>query len=229
MARKQYFTVRLNRIRVIDNKEWGPAEVRILSFVTAGNDSLPSLSGYAETNSDDEKRKIIAEAAKDLVAFREFIEVQGVRDDSYLTFGSADAGISVFTAGKIPVDLNWSLVLVERDRDIREIGDAIETLLKSSEFDSFTTDLITLVAGASNPEITLAFKIGKYVAAQIGKGLSNNKDDQVGLFVESLNRFQHYLHGERKRDGVPGVNGNIFVDYTVFGTEYEDVHALVGL
>ena len=123
MARKQYFTVRLNRIKVLDNQEWGPAEVKILSFVTAGNDSLPVLEGYLATSSDDEKRNMIKQAAKNLVSFREFIEVQGVRDDCYLTFGSSDAGISVFTTDKIPVDLNWSLVLIERDKDIREIGD----------------------------------------------------------------------------------------------------------
>jgi len=221
MARKQYFTVRLNRIRVVDNREWGPAEVKILSFITAGNDSLPVLEGYTATNSDDEKRKIIAQAARDLVSFREFIEVQHVRDDCYLTFGSADAGISVFTTDKIPVDFNWSLVLIERDSDIRKVGEAIESILNSSEFDTFATDLIGFIATTAKPEITIAFKIGKYVAAQIGKGLANNKDDQVGLFATSLNRFQHYTNGERKRDNVPGVNANIFIDYTVFGTEYE--------
>jgi hypothetical protein len=221
MAKKQYFTVRLNRIRVLDNQEWGPAEVKILSFVTAGNDSLPALEGYLATNSDEEKRTIIRQAARDLVSFREFIEVQGVRDDCYLTFGSSDAGISVFTADKIPVDLNWSLVLIERDMDVRKIGERLEEILSSNEFDSFATDLIGLIAGATQPELLIAFKIGKYIATQVGKGLANNKDDQIGLFATSLNRFEHYIHGERKRDDVRGVNGNIFIDYTVFGTEYD--------
>lgn len=221
MAKKQYFTARLNRVKVVNNREWGAAEVQILSFLTAGNDSLPALAGFADTNSEEEKRKIILQAAKDLASFREFVEVQNVRDDSYLTFGSADAGVSVFTTDKIPIDLNWSLVLIERDKDIRQVGNAIDAILGTPEFDSFTADLITLVAGAANPELTLAFKIGKYIATEVGKGLANNKDDQIGLFAESLNRFQHYLHGERKCNGVPGVNGNIFVDYTIFGTEYE--------
>lgn len=221
MSKKQYFTVRLNRIRIINNQEWGPAEVRILSFVTAGNDSLPILEGYLDTNSDDEKRSIIKQAARDLVSFREFIEVDHVRDESYLTFGSADAGMAVFTTDKIPIDLNWSLVLIERDKDIRDIGDALQAILSSNEFDNFATELIGLIVGVSNPEIVIAFKLGKYIAMQIGKGLANNKDDQIGIFAESLNRFEHYLHGERKRDDVRGINGNIFVDYTIFGTEYE--------
>lgn len=221
MARKQYFTVRLNRILVKDNLEWGPAEVQILSFVTAGNDSLPVLSGYLDTNSDDEKRALIKEAAQDLVSFREFVEVQNVRDDSILTFGSADAGISVYTVDKIPLDINWSLVLIERDADIRNVGNRLTTIIDSNDFDSFTSNLISIIGGTTKPEITIAFKIGKYIASQAGKIVANNKDDQIGLFATSLNRFQHYVNGERKRDNVSGVNGNIFVDYTVFGTEYE--------
>lgn len=221
MARKQYFTVRLNRIRIADNMEWGAAEVKILSFITAGNDSLPILDGYLKTNSDEEKKAIIKDAAKDLISFREFIEVYHVRDDSILTFGSADAGISVFTANKIPLDINWSLVLIERDTDVREVGKRLQSIINSPEFDTFTSNLIGIIGSTASPELTIAFKLGKYIAGQAGKIVANNKDDQVGLFATSLNRFQHYVTGERKRDNVRGVNGNIFVDYTVFGTEYE--------
>ena len=221
MARKQYFTVRLNRVRIKNNREWGAAEVKLLSFITTGNESLPSLAGYQETNSDDEKKTLIQKAATEMLGFREFIEVHHVRDDSILTFGSADAGYSIFTADYIPIDFNWSLVLIERDLDVRTIGSRLEEIVKTDEFDSFSSNLITLIAGAASPQITLAYKIGKYITGEIGKSLANNKDDQVGLFSTSLNRFQHYINGERKKDNVSGVNGNIHVDYTVFGTEYD--------
>ena len=221
MARKEYFTVRLNKIRIIKNREWGASEVKILSFITAGNDSLPMLNGLKDTNSEDEKRDIIKSAAMGMLGFREFIDVYNVRDDSILTFGDADAGISVFATNKIPIDLNWSLVLIERDKDIREFGEALTNLLESDEFGTFSTDLIGLISGTASPEILIAFKLGKYIGSQIGKGLANNKDDQIGLFATSLNRFQHYIHGERKKDDKRGVNGNIFIDYTIFGTEYE--------
>ena len=221
MNMKEYFTVRLNRVRIINNREWGPAEVQILSFITVGNDSLPALEGYQDTNSKQDKKDIIINAARELVSFRNFIEVQHVRDDSYLTFGSKDAGISIFTADKIPLDINWSLVLIERDKDIREVGEDINNLLESQNFDTFADELIRVVVGNVNPAITIAFKIGKFIATQIGKKLANNKDDQIGIFATSLNRFEHYLHGERKRNDVRGINGNIFVDYTLFGTEYK--------
>ncbi len=221
MARKQYFTVRLNRIRIEDNREWGGAEVKILSFVTAGNDSLPVLEGYLSTNDVDEKKAIIKQAANDLISFREFIDVHHVRDDSFLTFGSADAGISIYTANKIPIDINWSLVLIEIDAKYREVGEKLQTIVNSTEFDSFSANLVQIIAGTAAPEIAIAFKIGKYIAGQAGKIVANNKDDQIGLFAISLNRFQHYINGERKRDNVTGVNENIFVDYTLFGTEYE--------
>ena len=78
MARKQYFTVRLNKIRIIENREWGAAEVKILSFVTAGNDSLPVLEGYLETDSETEKKSIIKQAinyTKQVVYERHLIQL----------------------------------------------------------------------------------------------------------------------------------------------------------
>jgi hypothetical protein len=222
MARKQYFTVRLNKISIKDNMEWGTAEVKVLSFITAGNINLPVLDAYIKTNSDEEKKSIIKTAANDMIGVRELTEVHNVCDDSELKFGSEDAGISVYTGDKIPVDINWSLVLIERDVEVREVGNRLEDIVGSKEFDSFSTNLITLIGKAASPEIAIAFKIGKFIAGTAGKILANNKDDQIGLFATSLNRFQHYPNGVRSKDDVPGVNGNIFIDYHIFGTAYDE-------
>ncbi|MBP1730274.1 MAG: hypothetical protein H6Q55_703 [Deltaproteobacteria bacterium] len=47
-----------------------------------------------------------------------------------------------------------------------------------------------------------------------------NKDDQIGVAYQSFNRFEHYPHGERKKDDVPDLSNNIFIDYSIFGTTY---------
>ena len=222
MARKQYFTLRLNRIKLLDNREWGPAEIRILSFVSAGNTPLPALEGYLATNDDAQKKQILKASALELVSLRQLVEIHHVKDDSIITFGSEDAGISVYTnRSEIPTDLNWSLVVVERDGDVRDIGTFLTELVRSDKFDGFLDNVITAIGMSTTPAITAAFKIGKFLAAQAGRLIANNKDDQVGVLATSLNRFEHYPKGERKRNGVRGANGNIFVDYTLFGTVYE--------
>lgn len=49
--------------------------------------------------------------------------------------------------------------------------------------------------------------------------LKNNPDDQPGLLYMSLNKQEHYRYGERKRDGIPVLSGNIRVDYSIFTFE----------
>jgi len=219
MAKKEYFTIRLNKIKVLNDRELGAAEVKIFSFLTTGNESLPSLEGYMNANSEAEKLTFIKKAASEFISYKEIIEVQHVKDDCILTF--SDVGMSVYTANKIPIDFNWLLVLIERDKKIRDLGMQIEGLLSTPEFDTFANNLLGLTMNIPKPEITIAFKIGKFIGTQFAKILTNNKDDQIGIFVTSLNKFEHYLHGERKRNDVRGINGNIFVDYTIFGTRYK--------
>ncbi len=218
MATKEFFTVRLNRILIKNNREFGKAEIKILSFITIGNKSLPALNGYINTNDDAEKKEIIKKATLQAVSQRELIEVHHVRDDSILTFG--DAGISVHTSDEIPRDFNWSLVVIESDKKLRTLTSQLKKVVESEEFEGFSNNIITSVAGEISPQLKLAANITNYIA-KVGLSLmANNKDDQVGLFYTSLNRFQHYVNGERKKDNVPGVNDNIKIDYTVFGTRY---------
>ena len=44
-----------------------------------------------------------------------------------------------------------------------------------------------------------------------------NMDEMIGVLCMSLNRLKHYRHGERKRDNVPDLTNNMFVDYSIFG------------
>lgn len=212
----EFFTLRLNKVRILDNREWlNAAEVKIISFVTPGNQGLPMLDDYQNTNDNAERRALIKTAAEGIVSSRVFTEVQNVKDDTTLTFGGA--GVSLYTAYQIPIDLNWSLTLIEIDTDVREIGERLTGLVESEDFDNFTDEIISTVGAEANPGLKIAFKVSKFFTQAVGRSLAENKDDQIGMYIESLNRFEHYRYGERKRDAQRGVNGNIFVDYTIFG------------
>ena len=216
----EFFTLRLNKVRILDNREWGNAEVKIISFVTTGNDVLPVLDSYHDTTDDAEKRDLIKAAARMIVSSREFTEIQNVKDDTILTFGAE--GFSLYTAYEIPMDLNWSLTLIERDADVREVGRQLTEVVNSEDFNNFTDEIIETVSGTENPGLKIAFKVGKFFAQTAGRSLAQNRDDQIGMYIESLNKFEHYPRCERKRDSQPGVNGNIFVDYTIFGMRDRD-------
>ena len=220
MNMAQFFTLRLNKIRILDNREWGGAEVKIVSFVATGNDSLPILDNYQETNDRDEQRELIKAAAEGIVSSREFTEVQNVTDDTILTFG--DYGVALYVSDSIPRDLTWALTLIERDADVRQIGQELTQIVESEDFSNFADETIATVSNQANPGVRIAFKISKFFSGMLGRSLAGNKDDQIGMYIESLNRFQHYGHGERKRDNRRGVNGNIFVDYSIFGVEHEN-------
>ena len=213
----RYFTLRLNRIHILDNREWGTAEVKILSFVTCRNQSLPMLDNYIATNDNDEKRAIIKATAEGIIASRELIEIQNVKDNTILTFG--EAGYALYRTSEIPAHLDWTLVVIERDEDVRAIGEMLTNFVNSQEFEGFTNEIINRIAGEQNPAAKIVFGISKFIAGKVGQSLASNRDDQIGLYIESLNKFEHYPHLKRDRNDQRGVNGNIYVDYTIFGVD----------
>jgi hypothetical protein len=62
--------------------------------------------------------------------------------------------------------------------------------------------------------------IVKFIFRVVAETMLGNRDDQVGVVYQSFNRFEHYPHGERKRDDVPDLSGNMRLDYSIFGVTY---------
>jgi len=135
-----------------------------------------------------------------------------------MTFG--DAGYALYTTDKIPVSFNWTFLAMESDEDINALGQRIDDIIGSTDFDSFTTNLLTVLTTAVTPQITAGIAIGKFLSRATTKAMIKNKYDQVGVYYLSLNRMEHYPHGERKRDDVQDLSNNLLVDYSIFGTTY---------
>lgn len=215
----QFFAFRINRLKILNNREWGKSELKLLSFVTTGDAPLPVLDQLLQTNDPAEKKRIIQAASQQVLSAKEFVEIDNISDGHVMTFG--DVGYALYTADKIPVSFNWTFLVMESDEDINELGRQIDGVLGSADFDSFTTNLLTLLATAASPQVTAAIAIAKFLSRAITKGMIENKDDQVGVYYMSFNRMEHYLHGERKRDDVPDLSNNLLVDYSIFGTTYD--------
>ena len=214
----QFFAFRINRLKIFKNREWGAGELKMISFVSTGDEAPSALDGLLQTSDPAAKRKILRDASRQMLSVKEFIQVDEIRDGHVLTFG--DSGYALYTAMRIPVSLNWTFLILESDEDLVELGRRIDTVVDGKDFDTFATSAITLLAAAATPQLTAAAAIAKFVSRAIPQVLVRNRDDQVGLYYLSLNRMEHYPNGERKRDDVPDLSNNVRVDYSIFGTTY---------
>jgi hypothetical protein len=214
----EFFVFRINKLSILKNREWGRAEVKLLSFVTGTDVNLPDLSGFQTAQSADERRRLIKAAAQSVLSAKTLIQVENVRDGHVMTFG--DTGYALYTADHIPVSFNWSLLAFEIDDDVREVARRIDAVLTDPGFDAFTEGVITLAGASANPAAEVGVAVAKFVFGVVTENLIRDRDDQIGVFYQSFNRFEHYPHGERKRDDVPDLSNNMLVDYSIFGTEY---------
>ena len=214
----QFFAFRINRLRIFKNREWGAGELKMISFVSTGDEAPSALDGLLQTSDPEAKRKILRDASRQMLSVKEFIQVDEIRDGHVLTFG--DSGYALYTAMRIPVSLNWTFLILESDEDVVELGRRIDTVVDGKDFDTFATSALALLATAVTPQLTAAAAIAKFVSRAIPQVLVRNRDDQVGLYYLSLNRMEHYPNGERKRDDVPDLTNNVRVDYSIFGTTY---------
>ncbi len=214
----EFFAFRINRLKIFKNREWGAGELKMISFVSTGDEAPSALDGLLQTSDPDTKRKILKEASRQMLSVKEFIQVDEIRDGHILTFG--DSGYALYTANRIPVSLNWTFLILESDEDVVELGRRIDEVVDGKDFDTFASSALTLLASAVTPQLAAAAAIAKFVSRAIPQVLVRNRDDQVGLYYLSLNRMEHYPNGERKRDDVPDLSNNVRVDYSIFGTTY---------
>jgi len=214
----EFFVFRLNKLKIINNREWHNGELKILSFVTGNDVNLPALDDLLKTTDPSEKKSLIKAAAQSVLSSKILMQLDHVQDGHQATFG--DTGYALYTSNKIPVSFNWSLLVMEIDEDINTLGKRINEIVKGNEFDSFTNNIMLTAGMAVSPAAAAGLSVAKYVFGIVARTMMKNKDDQVGLAYQSFNRFEHYPHGERKRDDVPDLSNNLRIDYSIFGTEY---------
>lgn len=218
VEKREFFVFRLNELKILNNREWGAGEVKLLSFVTGGDVNLPVLDDLQRTTEPERKKELIKAATQSVLSSKVLMQLDNVRDGHIMTFG--DTGYALYTSSKIPISFNWTLMLFEIDEDINNLGKDIDGVINRPEFDSFVNNVLKLASAATNPVAAAGVEIAKYTVGVVAKSMIKNKDDQIGLAYLSFNKFEHYPHGERKRDDVPDLSGNVFIDYSIFGTTY---------
>lgn len=214
----EFFVFRLNKIKVLNNREWGKGELKILSFITGNDVNLPVLDQLSSTTDVGEKRNMIRTAVQSVLSSKVLMQLDNVKDGHKITFG--DTGYALYTSNKIPVSFNWSLLVMEIDEDTNQLGQKIDSIISADGFNGFVDDVLLVAGAAANPAAAAGVAIAKYIFGVVADTMIGNTDDQVGLLYQSFNRFEHYPHGERKRDDVPDLSNNLRIDYSIFGTTY---------
>ena len=223
------FYFRINRLKVVNNREgrnllrvfgMDRAEVQLNSFITTDQSRLPQLDDYLATNDLQHKQAILTDAVHQVVNSRTFTTIHNVTDNHVMTFG--DTGYVLYQSEQIPSHLDWILLAIESDRDARDIGADMAAVTRDPHFEVFNAKFAKLAATVANPYFAAGVEIAKLVGNRLLEGgLRSNQDDMIGLLYTSLNRQEHYYHGERKVDQVPDLTNNMYVDYSLFGFDAE--------
>ena len=172
----EFFVFRLNKLKILNNREWGPGELKILSFVTGEDVNLPVLDDLKRTTDPKQKKGLIMAAAQSVLNAKVLMQLDNVRDGHQMTFG--DTGYALYTAKKIPISFNWSLMIFEIDEDINNLGKKIDSVINTPAFDGFVDNILLLAGTATNPAAATGVAVAKYVF-----GL-------VADTIPSLTRFQ---------------------------------------
>lgn len=168
------FYFRLEAVKILKNRELFKGEVRFVSLVST--DLVPK---------EDQTIKVETQL------------FENVQDGSFLDLGR---GKLLYHSKKLPNFLNWSLLIIEDDEDIRKTGKVIQNILKSKSFTSIEDGLKLLLQ--SQPQALVAEKMLKSAAELIAGVLVENKNDQIGLldttFIHKLDNLQNL-----RQSGVP--------------------------
>jgi hypothetical protein len=224
------FFFRINKIKIFDNKERRKflgilgkdlAQVKLISFVTtdiAGQ--LPDLEEFIRENDPERKKEILQNAVSRIVNSRILTPIENVKDNHQLLFG--DTGYVLFQSVEIPEYFDWQFIAYESDRNIRDAAQIVTEIVNDARFDGFVGNLATVLKVAASPALVAATEITKFVVNTIGSLAKRDKDDLIGILYMSLNRTEHYPHGERKRDDVPDLTNNMRIDYSIFAFDNPD-------
>lgn len=103
----------------------------------------------------------------------------GIKENQSLPFG--DAGLAVYFSEpeKLPRFLDWRLLIIEDDSDVRNAGKIIQQIQATPEYKAIVDVVLTLV----NPTWGAITQITSGVISLIAKAMEQNQDDVISLFA----------------------------------------------
>ncbi len=213
-----FFALGLEKVSLYSNSEViGSAEVRFHSFVADSQLSLPGAEAIQTANTREERVQVVADLIPAVVGKWETIPIQNIPDRHTFSFG--DTGRIIYRATEIPQSLDWMMLVIEDDRDIRNFGTDLDSFFTDDRMDSAASAIVTLAGVTASPASAAAIVLGKMVVKAVTFITTGNEDDQLGVVEQSFIRPLHYPQGTRHGVGVGDLSGNMWYDYFIYGTE----------
>lgn len=213
-----FFALGLEQVLIYSDRDWfGYGEVRFHSFVSDQHLSLPGAQALMDATSLTERRAIVKGLTTDVLSLWETIDIENISDHHRFKFG--DTGKVLYQSDTIPMRLDWFMVAIDDDGDLRKVGKNLEAFMTDERVDTISSAIVSMANASGNPAAAAGIVLGKQLLKGISFVLKNNSDDQVGVVEQSFVRPLHYPAGTRHGVGVPDLSGNMWYDYFIYGME----------
>jgi hypothetical protein len=212
-----FFDFRLNSIAINNNRDIGRAEVKVFTFVTSSNYNSFLFEKLVNETDTNKQKELIKTAAEEILSFKEIIKVENIKKHSRMNFGLN--GYSLYKSDKIPESFDFMLCVMESDEDIRNLGKFLNDFINHESFDKFSGNILKLITTTAAPQVAIAMELTKFITKVVAAQLMLNKDDQIGVFIESFNVHQHYSGPEFKGIDIDDLSNNCKISYSIFKKE----------
>jgi len=152
--------MRLKEVFIFDNRDPGKGDIYLITVVTDNLASEP-FTFQVKTFED-------------------------VSDNEALQIGPAGLSIYMNPQGKIPRFLDYRILVMESDHEIRKASDILNDIRNNDQFKTVRDNLIAM-AVTEQPTVTLITAAADLLIELISQILIMNKDDQIIYIVGSFN------------------------------------------
>lgn len=195
-------------------------EMKFFSFVSADKAlSLPMLDALMGTQDVEEimagLRPAIALVADQIW---ESVLIEGVRKRHVFAFGDTGRALLNYRSETPPTQVDWILLLVEIDKDVRNIGRKAIELVEADELETVAQKIAVLGATPYGTTAMAAFTISTFLIKAIGRIMEDNRNDLVGYIDQSFLLGDDFGVGrDQARNGlqIQDIRANMWYDYTL--------------
>ena len=214
------FYFKLKKLHIRDNRKFiGKADVKLMSFITSSDHALPDIDGFFATNAVAEKKAIIENAVKVVLASKITPKIERIHDNQTINFGTQNQGIILYKTQEIPIDFSWTFIAVRDSSRERTNAELALQIVQDDSFNDLISNIGIIAGAAANPAFTAGAMIVKFVAETTLKVLAESKDREIGIVLTSFIGAEDYPDGDGKGNYVPDATGNMHYYYSIFSHE----------